>query len=91
MRIGATGLAKISKNLSLDEAAVVRGKRFSKKYETSLSQLVSDFLAHLPVAAAVAAAATTLFRWLSPTSQSTAEAVLLPHAIDHQEPEYAVR
>ncbi len=38
-----------------------------------------------------AAAATALFRWLSPTSQSTAEAVLLPRAIDHQEPEYAVR
>jgi len=38
-----------------------------------------------------AAAATTLFRWLSPTSQSNAEAVLLPHALDHQGPEFAVR
>jgi len=38
-----------------------------------------------------AVAATALFRWLSPTSQSAAEAVLLPHAITHQESEYAVR
>jgi len=37
-----------------------------------------------------AAAATVLFRWLSPVSTSTAEAVLLPHALDPQEPEYAV-
>jgi len=38
-----------------------------------------------------AAAATALFRWLSPTSPSTAEAVLLPHVVDRKEPEYAVR
>ncbi len=38
-----------------------------------------------------AAAATALFRWLSPALPSTAEAVLLSHVLDGQEPEYAIR
>jgi glycerol uptake facilitator-like aquaporin len=37
-----------------------------------------------------AAAATALFAWFAPTSTRAAEAVLVPHATDRKEPEYAV-
>jgi hypothetical protein len=42
-------MAKVTKNLSLDEAAVTRGERYSALHNTSLSRLVSDFLIQLPV------------------------------------------
>ncbi|MEW6747474.1 MAG: DUF6364 family protein [Planctomycetota bacterium] len=42
-------MAKISKKLSLDPKAVERGERFSRLHSTSLSRLVNDFLAQLPV------------------------------------------
>jgi hypothetical protein len=42
-------MPKVTKNLSLDEAAVVRGERYSALHATSLSRLVSDFLIQLPV------------------------------------------
>jgi hypothetical protein len=42
-------MAKVTKNLSLDEAAVQRGERYSALHDTSLSRLVSDFLSQLPV------------------------------------------
>ena len=42
-------MAKVTKNLSLDEAAVERGERYSALHATSLSRLVSDFLIQLPV------------------------------------------
>ena len=42
-------MAKVSKNLLLDEAAVARGERYSELHETSLSRLVTDFLARLPI------------------------------------------
>lgn len=42
-------MAKVSKNLSLDETAVGRGERYSELHNTSLSRLVSDFLSHLPM------------------------------------------
>jgi hypothetical protein len=42
-------MAKITKNLSLEEAAVQRGERYSALHETSLSRLVSDFLIQLPL------------------------------------------
>ncbi|MGI8548910.1 MAG: DUF6364 family protein [Gemmatimonadaceae bacterium] len=38
----------MSKNLSLDEAAVARGERYSELHNTNLSRLVSDFLSRLP-------------------------------------------
>jgi len=37
-----------------------------------------------------AAAATALFDWLAPASARAAEAVVVPHAADRKEPEYAV-
>jgi hypothetical protein len=40
-----------SKNLSLDPEAVRRGERFSELHGTNLSQLVSNFLASLPIEA----------------------------------------
>lgn len=43
-------MAKVSKNLSLDESAVSRGERYSELHNTSLSRIVSDFLSRLPVA-----------------------------------------
>jgi Family of unknown function (DUF6364) len=42
-------MAKVTKNLSLDEAAVQRGEQYSALHDTSLSRLVSDFLIQLPV------------------------------------------
>jgi len=42
-------MAKVTKNLSLDEAAVQRGERYSALHDTSLSRLVSDFLIQLPL------------------------------------------
>ena len=41
--------------------------------------------------AAGAAAATALFGWFAPTSSRVAEAVVVPHAADRKESEYAVR
>ena len=42
-------MARVTKNLSLDPQAVERGERYSELHATSLSQLVSDFLARLPI------------------------------------------
>jgi hypothetical protein len=42
-------MAKLSKNLSLDPEAVRRGERFSELHQTSISQLVNNFLSNLPV------------------------------------------
>jgi hypothetical protein len=39
------------KNLSLDPEAVRRGELYSKRHRTNVSQLVSNFLASLPVEA----------------------------------------
>lgn len=41
-------MAKVSKNLFLDAVAVERGERYSAQHGTTLSRLVSDFLARLP-------------------------------------------
>jgi hypothetical protein len=42
-------MAKLSKNLSLDPEAVRRGERFSELHQTSIAQLVNNFLSNLPV------------------------------------------
>lgn len=42
-------MPKRSKNLSLDPEAVRRGERYSELHRTNVSQLVSDFLASLPL------------------------------------------
>lgn len=42
-------MAKQSKNLSLDPEAIRRGERYSELHQTSISQLVSNFLSCLPV------------------------------------------
>ena len=41
-------MSKITKNLLLDRDAVARGERYSRRHQTTLSRLVSDFLARLP-------------------------------------------
>lgn len=41
-------MPRVTKNLSLDRAAVERGERYSERHATSLSQLVSDLLLRLP-------------------------------------------
>ena len=43
-------MAKRSRNLSLDPEAIRRGERYSELHDTSVSQLVSRFLAALPLA-----------------------------------------
>ncbi len=42
-------MSKRSKNLSLDAEAIRRGERYSELHGTNVSQLVSNFLAALPV------------------------------------------
>ena len=42
-------MTRVTKNLSLDPKAVERGERYSEIHSTSISQLVSDFLARLPL------------------------------------------
>jgi hypothetical protein len=41
-------MSKVVKNLTLDPEAVKKGERYSRKKGTSVSQIVSDFLSHLP-------------------------------------------
>ena len=41
-------MPKVTKNLLLDREAVARGERYSRRHQTTLSRLVSDFLARLP-------------------------------------------
>lgn len=36
-------------NLSVDRAAIERGRRYSRLHRTSISQLVNEFLSSLPV------------------------------------------
>jgi glycerol uptake facilitator-like aquaporin len=50
----------------------------------------SDAISFLIAQLLGAVGATTLFRWLSPVSKATAEAVILPDVLDGKEPEYAV-
>lgn len=42
-------MARVSKNLSLEESAIGRGERYSELHQTNLSRLVSDFLSRLPL------------------------------------------
>ena len=42
-------MSKQSVNLSLEEAAVERGRRYSQRHGTSISKLVNDFLERLPM------------------------------------------
>lgn len=42
-------MAKSTLNLSIDDAAIERAKRYSERHDTSISRLVSDFLARLPL------------------------------------------
>ena len=42
-------MPRVTKNLSLDPAAVERGERYSELHSTSLSQVVSDLLMRLPL------------------------------------------
>lgn len=42
-------MPRVTKNLSLDPAAVERGERYSEIHSTSLSQVVSDLLMRLPI------------------------------------------
>lgn len=42
-------LTRKPKNLSLEPDAIARGERYSRRYGTNLSRLVSDFLRTLPL------------------------------------------
>jgi hypothetical protein len=44
-----TAAPKQAKNLLLDPDAIARGEAFSRQHDTTISQLVSDFLRNLPV------------------------------------------
>lgn len=50
MRIGGVEMArKTPTNLSVDPAVMERGRAYGKEHGTSVSQLVGDFLAGLPI------------------------------------------
>jgi hypothetical protein len=57
-------MAKIAKNLFLDESAVARGEQYSADHNTNLSQIVSDLLSRLPVERAPRALAPATSRLL---------------------------
>ena len=42
-------MPKQSLNLSVERASLEKGQRYSQKHGVSISQLVDDFLAHLPL------------------------------------------
>jgi hypothetical protein len=42
-------MAKQSLNLTVDRSSVERGQRYGKRHGVSISKLVDDFLAHLPM------------------------------------------
>ena len=42
-------MPKESLNLSIDTALIERGRRYSEQNDTSISQLVADLLASLPI------------------------------------------
>jgi hypothetical protein len=42
-------MPKQSLNLSVERESLERGQRYSKRHGVSISSLVDDFLAHLPV------------------------------------------
>ncbi len=48
MRIG-NKMPRGSLNLSIDTALIERGRRYSEQNDTSISQLVADLLANLPL------------------------------------------
>jgi hypothetical protein len=47
MRIGAV-MPKKRLNITVDAAVVERARRYTRRHNTSISALVSEFLAHLP-------------------------------------------
>jgi hypothetical protein len=63
-------MAKIAKNLFLEESAVARGERYSADHNTNLSQIVSDLLSRLPVKRAPRALAPATSRLLGAAAGS---------------------
>lgn len=47
-------MPKQSLNLSVERESLERGQRYSRQHGVSISKLVDDFLAHLPVTGEVA-------------------------------------
>ncbi len=61
-------MAKKKLTLSVDEAVVERAKRFSRRNETSLSRLVTEFLASLEDEKAISAPLVSRLRGVLPSS-----------------------
>ena len=66
-------MPKTKLTLSVDEATVERAKRFSQRHHTSVSRLVSQFLASLDDSAAPAAPITARLRGVLPEDVTTDE------------------
>ena len=65
-------MAKKKLTLSVDEAVVARAKRFSRRNQTTVSRLVTDFLASLETEAGSTPVATRL-RGILPSEVSRGE------------------
>ena len=61
-------MAKKKLTLSVDEAVVERAKRFSRRNETSVSRLVTEFLASLEDEEAISAPLVSRLRGVLPSS-----------------------
>lgn len=55
---------KKPRNLTLDDEAMARGERYSRKHGTSISRLVGDFLRSLPLEPSPAALSPAVRRLL---------------------------
>ncbi len=61
-------MAKTKLTLSVDKALVVKAKQFSQRNETTVSELVSQFLASLDDDRGIAAPITSRLRGILPSS-----------------------
>ena len=66
-------MSKKKLTLSVDEAVIRRAKRFSKRNETSVSRLVSEFLASLEDDEAVSTPVVSRLRGVLPPSATRDE------------------
>ena len=75
-------MPRVTKNLSLDPAAVERGERYSERHATSLSQLVSDLLLRLPAEEEEADLTPTVRRLMGIAKGDTDEEDYHRHLLD---------
>jgi hypothetical protein len=82
MRIRRMPMSRVTKNLSLDPAAVERGERYSERHATSLSKVVSDLLLRLPLDESEPELSPTVLRLRGIAKGNVDEEDYLRHLLD---------